>query len=90
MATRDYPPQFHLAATGPVFIFTNCNGKWLSRASLTKELRSALQGRGLPAATVFPTQFSVLVQLLLQPLQVCLRGLSRYWAAGAQTVMNAT
>ena len=54
MGMRDYPLQFKPAATGPVFIFTNCNGKWLSRASLTKELRSALQGRGLPADHYFP------------------------------------
>ena len=82
MGMRDYPPQFKPAATGPVFIFTNCNGKWLSRASLTKELRSVLQS--------ISHTISVSVQLLLQPQQVCLRGLSRYWAAGAQTFMNAT
>ena len=59
MATIDYPPQFQPAATGPVhvFILTNYNGKWLSRASLTKELRSALQGRGLPGDHYFPHNF---------------------------------
>ena len=33
---------------------------------------------------------SGLVQLLLQPRQVCIRVLSRYWAAGVQTAMNTT
>lgn len=39
---------------------------------------------------LFHTQFSVLVQLLPQPWQVCLHGLSRFWAPEAQTVMNVT
>ena len=51
MATRDYLLQCKPAATGPLFTFAN--GKWLSRASLTKELRSTLQHCGLPAKHYF-------------------------------------
>jgi len=47
MTMRDYLLQCKPAAAGPMFIFTN--GKWFSRASLTKELRSVLQGCGLLA-----------------------------------------
>ena len=49
--------QCKQAATDPVFTFTNCNGKWLTRASLTKELCSALQDRGLPADRYFTLSF---------------------------------
>ena len=54
-AMRDYLLQCKPAATGPLFTFAN--GKWLSRASLTKELRSALQGCGLPADHYFTHNF---------------------------------
>ena len=57
MAMRDYLLQCKPAATGPLFIFTNC--KWLSRTSLTKELRSALQGCGLPADQYFTHSFQI-------------------------------
>ena len=57
MAMRDYLLQCKPAATSPLFTFAN--GKWLSRASLTKELRSALQGCGLPAAHYFTHSFRI-------------------------------
>ena len=57
MAIRDYLLQCKPAATGPLFTFTN--GKWLSRASLTKELRSALQCCGLPADNCFTHSFRI-------------------------------
>ena len=47
MAMRDYLLKCKTAAAGPLFTFAN--GKWLFRASLTKELCPALQGCGLPA-----------------------------------------
>jgi len=55
MAMRDYLLQCKPAATRPLFTFTN--GKWLSPASLTKELRSVLQGCGLPADHYFTHSF---------------------------------
>jgi len=57
MAMRDYLLQCKPAATGPLFTFTN--GKWLSRASRTKELRSVLQGFGLPADHYFTHSFPI-------------------------------
>ena len=57
MAMRDYLLQCKSAATGPLFTFTT--GKWLSRASLAKELRSALQRCGLPADHYFTHSFRV-------------------------------
>ena len=57
MAMRDYPLQCKPAATSPLFTFTN--GKWLSRASLAKELRSALQSCGLPADHYFTHSFRI-------------------------------
>ena len=53
----DYLLQCKPAATGPLFTFTN--GKWLSRASLAKELRSALQCCGLPADHYFTHSFRI-------------------------------
>jgi len=44
-------------AVGPLFTFTNA--KWLSLASLTKELRSVLQGCGLPADHYFTHSFRI-------------------------------
>jgi len=40
-------------------LFTFTNGKWLSRASLTKELRSVLQGCGLPVDHYFTHSFRI-------------------------------
>jgi len=57
MATRDYLLQCKSVATGPLFTFTN--GKWLSRGSLTKELRSVLQCCGLPANHYFTHSFRI-------------------------------
>ena len=57
MAMRDYLLQYIPAATGPLFTFAN--GQWLSRTSLTKELRSALQGCGLPADKYFTHSFRI-------------------------------
>ena len=57
MAMRDYLLQCKPAATSPLFTFAN--GKWLSCASLTKELRSALQGCGLPADHYFTHSFRI-------------------------------
>ena len=57
MAMRDYLLQRKPAATGPLFTFAN--GKWLSRASLTKELRSTLQHCGLPAEHYFTHSFRI-------------------------------
>ena len=57
MATTDYLLQCKPAATGPLFTFTN--GKWLSRASLTKELRSTLQHCDLPAKHNFTHSFRI-------------------------------
>ena len=57
MAMRDYLLQCKPAATGPLFTFAN--GKWLSRASLTKELRSALQSCGLTADHYFTHSFRI-------------------------------
>ena len=59
MAMRDYLLQCKPAATSPLFTFPNIYGKWLSRASLTKELRSALQGCGLPADHCFTHSFRI-------------------------------
>ena len=55
MAMRDHLLQRKPAATGPLFTFAN--GKWLSCASLTKELRSTLQHCGLPAEHYFTNSF---------------------------------
>ena len=57
MAMRDYLLQCKAAVSGPLFTFTN--GKWLSRASLTRELRSTLQGCGLPADHYFTHSFRI-------------------------------
>ena len=57
MAMRDYLLQCKPAATGPLFTFTN--SKWLSRASLTKELRYALQCCGQPADHCFIHDFRI-------------------------------
>ena len=57
MGMRDYLLQCKPAAAGLLFIFTN--GKWLSRVSLAKELRSALQGCGLPADHYFKRSFCI-------------------------------
>ena len=57
MAMRDYLLQRSPAATGPLFMFTN--GQWLSRASLTKELRSTLQHCGLPAKHYYSHSFRI-------------------------------
>ena len=57
MAMRDYLLQCKPAVSGPLFTFTN--GKWLSRASLTRELRSTLQGCGLPADHYFTHSFRI-------------------------------
>ena len=57
MAMRDYLLQCKPAATCPLFTFTN--SKRLSRASLTKELRSSLQGCGLPADQYFTHSFQI-------------------------------
>ena len=85
MAMKDYLLQCKPAATGPLFTFAN--GKWLSCAPLTKELRSTLQHCSFPAESTLHTA-SVLVQPPLQQQPVFLPGLSRSWAAGAQTVMK--
>ena len=55
MAMRDYLLQSKPA--DPLFIFTS--GKWISRASLTEELRSVLQGCGLPADHYFKHSFRI-------------------------------
>ena len=57
MAMRDYLLQCKPAATGPLFTFTS--GKWFSCASLTKELRSALQCCGLSADHYFIHSFRI-------------------------------
>ena len=57
MAMRDYLLQCKPAVSGPLFIFTN--GKWLFRASLTRELRSAQQVCGLPADHYFTHSFRI-------------------------------
>ena len=57
MAMRDYLLQCKPATEGPLFTFTN--DKWLSRASLTKKLRSALQSCGLPADQYFTHSFRI-------------------------------
>ena len=57
MAMRDYLLQCKPAATGPLFTFSN--GKWLSRVSLTKELRSTLQHCGLPAEHYYTHSFRI-------------------------------
>ena len=89
MGMRDYPLQFKPAATGPVFIFTNCMA---SGSPVPPWLRSSVLHCKVVAYLLITIShtISVLVQLLLQPQQVRLRGLSRYWAAGAQTLMSAT
>ena len=57
MAMKDYLLPCKPAATGPLFTFAN--GKWLSRASLTKELRSTLQHCSLPAEHHFTHSFRI-------------------------------
>jgi len=57
MAMTDYLLQCKPAATGPLFTFTN--GKWLSCASRTMELRSVQQGCGLHADHYFTHSFRI-------------------------------
>ena len=57
MDMRDYLLECKPAATGPLFTLTN--SKRLSCASLTKELRSALHGCGLPADQYFTHSFQI-------------------------------
>ena len=57
MAMRDYLLQCKPAATGPLFTFTN--GKWLSRVSLTQELRSALHCCSLRTDHYFTHSFRI-------------------------------
>ena len=57
MAMRDYLLQRNATPTGPLFTFTN--GRWLTRANLTKELRSALNHCGLPAERYYSDSFRI-------------------------------
>ena len=57
MAMRNYLLQRNPAPTGPLFTFTN--GRWLTRANLTKELRSALNHFRLPAERYYSHSFRI-------------------------------
>lgn len=75
MAMRDYLLQCKPAATGPLFTFSN--GKWLSRVSLTKELRSTLQHCGLPAEHYYTHSFRIGAATLYH--RSCSKSVHSWW-----------
>lgn len=58
MAMKDYILQAQPPACRPLFSFSK-SGKWLTRTSLTKELRTILQHCGLPASKFYSHSFRI-------------------------------
>ena len=58
MAMKDYILQAQPPASRPLFSFSS-PGKWLTRTSLTKELRTILQHCSLPASKSYSHSFRI-------------------------------
>ena len=57
MAMKDYVLQYQPSSAGPLFTFTS--GKWLTRTSLTHELRDVLQQCGIQPQHYFSHSFRI-------------------------------